>query len=142
MLGFAPGTILALANERPLLILGGTNDGVIEASAHRYELTAASPTLALERTFDEGISGGQQDKYLIILEGANHFSCVYPIDETTGRPFLDHPTTQPDTRIRAELVTLISFFIDGHVRNNPQARIALKQQLNTGNPLIAVGCVK
>lgn len=142
MLGFAAGTILPISSERPLLILGGTNDGVIAASAQRYELANASPTLAVEQTFSEGISKGQQDKYLVIIDGANHFSCVYPVDETTGRPFLDHPTTQPDTRIRAELVTLISFFIDGHVRGNPQSRIALKQHLNTGNPLIAKGQVK
>ena len=142
MLGYAPGTILPISTNRPLLILGGSNDGVIAASAQRYELADDSPTVALERTFNEGVSGGKQDKYLIILQGANHFSCVHPIDETTGRPFLDQPTTQPDTRIRAELITLISFFIDGHVRSNPQARIALKQQINSGNPLIALSKLK
>ena len=141
-LGYTAGTILPISDQLPLLLLGGTQDGIIEASAHRYELENASPTLALERTFDEGIATGQNDKFLIIIEGANHFSCVHPVDETTGRPFLDHPTTQPDERIRAELLTLIHFFIDGHIRGNPQSRIALKQQLNSGNPLIAKNKIK
>ena len=137
-LGYEAGTILPIHDERPLLLLGGTNDGVIEASAHRYALENASPILALEQTFDEGIANGRDDKFLIILEGANHFSCVHPVDETTGRPFLDHPTTQADGRLRAELSTLIHFFIDGHIRRNAQSRIALKQHLNSGNPLIAM----
>lgn len=141
-LGFAAGTILPISSKQPLLILGGSRDGVIEASAHRYELANASPTLALEQTFEQGLVQGQQDKFLIILEGANHFSCAHPLDETTGRPFLDHPTTQDDGRIRAELTTLIHFFIDGHICHNPQSCLALKQQLNSGNPLIALSKVK
>ena len=141
-LGYEAGSILPISDQLPLLILGGSNDGVIEASAHRYNLASASATLALEQTFAQGIANGQQDKFLIILEGANHFSCAYPVDETTGRPFLDHPTTQEDGRIRTELVTLIHFFIDGHIRGNPQSRIALKQQLSSGNPLIALRKIK
>ncbi|WP_420630141.1 alpha/beta hydrolase family protein [Candidatus Leptofilum sp.] len=137
-LGFEAGTILPISSHLPLLILGGSKDGVIEASAHRYKLENPSATLALERTFAEGIDGGQQDKYLVILDGANHFSCVHPIDETTGRPFLDHPTTQEDDRIRNELITLIHFFIDGHIRGSAKSRLALKQQVSSGNPLIAM----
>jgi len=141
-LGYEAGTILPISDQLPLLLLGGARDGVIEASAHRYALENASPTLALERTFDEAIATGQNDKFLIIIEGANHFSCVHPLDETTGRPFLDHPATQPADRIRAELFTLIYFFIDGHICGNPQSRIALKQQLNSDNPLIATSKIK
>ena len=136
-LGYEAGTILPISDKVPYLILGGSNDGVIEASAHRYELENASATLALERTFNEAIAMGQDDKYLVILEGANHFSCVYPVDESTGRPFLDHPTTQPDDQIRQQIITLITFFIQGYVQNDPQMKIVLKQNLNSGNPLIA-----
>lgn len=136
-LGYAPGTILPISDKLPLLILGGTNDGVIEASAHRYKLDKASATQPLERTFTEGITSGNEDKLLVILEGANHFSIVYPIDESTGRPFLDNPTSRPDSQIRAELTALISFFIEGYVLNNPKSKIVLKQQLTSGNPLIA-----
>lgn len=141
-LGYEAGTILPISDKLPLLILGGTEDGVIEASAHRYELENASATLPLERTFDEAIQSGQDDKFLIILNGANHFSCVYPLDESTGRPFLDHPTTQPDAQIRAELISLITFFIEGHIIGNPKSKIVLKQQLNSANPLIAKSRIK
>ncbi|GJM42275.1 MAG: hypothetical protein DHS20C20_25570 [Ardenticatenaceae bacterium] len=141
-LGYEAGTILPICDKLPLLLLGGNRDGVIEASVHRYGLENPSSTLALEKTFSTGIAEGVNDKFLIILEGANHFSCVNPLDQTTGRPFLDHPPAQDEARIRAELITLISFFIDGHIRRNPQARLALQQQLNSGNPLIALRKMK
>lgn len=141
MLGYEAGTVLPMLGKRPLLLLGGSRDGVIEASTQRYGINAG-PTTALERTFAESVQGGDNDSYLVILEGANHFSLVHPIDETTGRPFLDHPTTQPDEQIRNEITTLITFFIDAHVRGKPRAKIGLKQQLSSGNPLIAKSEIK
>lgn len=140
-LGYEAGTVLPMLGKRPLMLIGGNRDGVIEASTRRYGIDAG-PTTALERTFAESVTGGDNDSYLVILEGANHFSLVHPIDETTGRPFLDHPTTQPDDQIRGEIVTLVSFFIDAHIRGNPRAKIGLKQQLSSGNPLIAKSRIK
>lgn len=141
MLGYEAGTVLPMLGKRPLLLIGGNRDGVIEASTRRYGIEGG-PLTALERTFAESATGGQNDSYLVVLEGANHFSLVHPVDETTGRPFLDHPTTQPDDQMRNEIVTLINFFIDAHIRGNPRAKIGLKQQLSSGNPLIAKSEVK
>ncbi len=141
-LGYEAGTILKINNQVPILILGGSRDGVIEASAHRYELPNPSPTLALERTFSEGVKGQAQDKYLVIIEGANHFSCAFPIDETTGRPFLDHPTTQPEAEIRFVLETLICLFIDGLVLDNQQSRQTLNQHIREGHPRITLSKLK
>ena len=135
-LGYEPQTTLPLWGL-PTLIVGGSLDGVIEASGHRYG-NENSATLPLERTFETA----GDNSFLVILEGANHFTMAYPIDETTGRPFLDRPTTQPNEQLRHELVTLISFFIDAHVRGNPKAKIALKQQLNSSNPLIAMSKIR
>ncbi len=136
MLGYNSGTVLPIMGKRPILLLGGSLDGVIEASTGRYGISG-TPTLALERTFAEAVSGGREDSFLVILQGANHFSLVHPIDETTGRPFLDHPTTQPDHLIREELATLITHFINGYIRHQQPARLALQQQLNGENPFIA-----
>ncbi|NJN44725.1 MAG: hypothetical protein HC806_08415 [Anaerolineae bacterium] len=51
MLGWPERTILPPSGDVSLLILGGTNDGVIEASSHRYgdEASATGPVI---RTFE------------------------------------------------------------------------------------------
>lgn len=133
MLGFAPETILPLSGARPCLIIGGTSDGVIAASSGRYG-SPASPTRPVERTFHEALPGGRDDCYLVLVEGANHFALVHPLDETTGRPFLDHAATQPEDQLRNLLATLIILFIQAHAHMQPQAHAALSELNN--HPLI------
>jgi dienelactone hydrolase len=130
MLGYAPETILPLPDDCPCLIMGGTNDGVIAASGGRYASETGSPTAAVERTFHEGVTRQQGDSYLALLDGANHFTMAYPLDETTGRPFLDQPTSQPDDRLRDLLANLIIQFINAHGRRQPNAATALQQMEN------------
>ncbi|MCP4139119.1 MAG: dienelactone hydrolase [Chloroflexi bacterium] len=128
MLGYPPATILPL-HDLPLLIMGGTEDGVIAESSHRYALEGkATPTLLLERTFDEATNG---DATLIIIEDANHFLISDPDDETTGRGFLEKGATENDPKLRSLLIDLIEAFIsstsddnvndliDNIVKNNP-----------------------
>ena len=128
MLGYEPGTILPLVANMPTLLIGGTCDGVIEASGIRYD-AEASPTAAIERTFAEAMPGGQNDSYLVLLDGANHFTIVNPIDETTGRPFLDHPAAQNEDELRDCLVDLISLFIKAHVLNKTSAKNSLLEEI-------------
>jgi dienelactone hydrolase len=134
MLGYPPETILPLANDCPCLIMGGTNDGVIAASGGRYASTAGSTTAAIERTFHEGVTRRQGDSYLALLDGANHFTMAYPLDETTGRPFLDQPSSQPDDQLRDLLANLISQFIEAHARRRPNVAKALQME----NELLAL----
>ncbi len=116
MLGFAPGTILA-AGAKPALLIGGTEDGVIAASRGRYgdSTNTADP---ITRTFHEGVTGGHNASYLAILTGANHFTLAHPIDETTGRSFLDLPATRDEAELRALCMELIGQFIDAHVHHS------------------------
>lgn len=108
MLGYPPATILPL-HDLPLLIMGGTHDGVIAESSHRYALEGeATPTLLLERTFHEAAKG---DAALIIFEGANHFLAAYPHDETTGRGFLEQGSGKRDTESRQVFISLVEAFI-------------------------------
>jgi hypothetical protein len=65
-------------------MIGGTCDGVIYNSSHRYGLTWEKAQTPVVRTFREAIAGGRGDSYLLLLEGANHFSVAHPIDATTG----------------------------------------------------------
>lgn len=136
MLGFEPGTILPLPDMLPVLLMGGTCDGVIAKSSHRYGTVWEKPTTPVSRTFAEAISGGRNDSYLMLVEGANHFSFVDPFDETTGRPFLDFPSTQPSSKIRSLMADIIGLFIDAHVRNELTAKSSLNQYLESNNPLI------
>ncbi|NMF85563.1 dienelactone hydrolase [Nodosilinea sp. P-1105] len=131
-LGYAPGTILPLPDTLPLLLMGGTCDGVIAQSSHRYGVTWDSPTTPVERTFKEGFQGGRGDSYLLLLEGANHFSMADPFDPTTGRPFLDLPETQPGNQLRSLMAEAIGLFIAPQDKSQPDPLVALGQ-----HPLVA-----
>jgi len=137
IMGFAADTILPVPSSLPMLLLGGTCDGVIAASSDRYGVKTGSPTRAIARTFNEAIAGGRDDTYLVLIEGANHFSIVYPPDSTTASSFLDLPTTQPDQAIRSLMSETIGLFIDAFVRDQPGVSELLDQRLGNSNPLVA-----
>ncbi|MEH2178421.1 alpha/beta hydrolase family protein [Nostoc sp.] len=120
IIGYEPGTILPLPDSLPLLLMGGTED-------------ANTPVI---RTFQEAITGGRNDTYLVILEGANHYSIVDEPDSTTVRPSLDLEATQSQENLRLVMSEIIGLFIDTHVRHQPEASQSLEQLLNTANPLI------
>jgi hypothetical protein len=136
IMGYEPSTILPLPDSLPMLLMGGTRDGVIANSSDRYGISNGDATTSVVRTFQEAISGGRNDCYLMLVEGANHFSIAYPQDPTTARAFLDEPTTQPEEDIRSLLAQTVGLFIDAHVRQQPEAVRALEQLLDTNNPLI------
>jgi dienelactone hydrolase len=111
-LGYPPGTILPLPSKVPTLLIGGTCDGVIAASRFRYgdeDNVREDEYNPIERTYHEAITGGAG--YLVMIDGANHFSITYPVDSTTGRLFLDSPTTRPDIEIRRAIVDVSTRFI-------------------------------
>lgn len=135
-LGYEAGTILPLPDSLPLLLMGGTSDGVIFHSSHRYGLTWNQAQTPVVRTFQEAIAGGRGDSYLLVLEGANHFSIADPFDAITGRPFLDFPASQPEEQLRSLMAEAIGLFIDAHVRSQATALEAL-QRLAANNPLVA-----
>ncbi|MBD2102545.1 dienelactone hydrolase [Leptolyngbya sp. FACHB-261] len=136
-LGYEAGKILSLPDSLPLLLIGGTRDGVIANSSHRYGAIWEEATTPVKRTFQEAIVGGRSDSYLLLLEGANHFSIADPFDLTTGRPFLDFPATQSEEQLRNLMAEAIGVFIDAHVRCETTALEFLSQLLVSNNPLIA-----
>jgi len=131
-LGYPADALLPLPDALPTLILGGSEDGVIAASAFRYGDNGNSepdPVGPIRRTFAEGIKREQGDCYLAIVRGANHFSATFPPDNTTGRPFLDWPTSRMDADIRADLVQIIRTFAQAHVADDPEAVAAMRALL-------------
>ena len=109
MLGFEEDTILELPSAVPLMLIGGTRDGVIAASAHRYG-DGETPNRALQ-TFEEGFGSDRGDSYFIEVEGANHFSMAWPVDTSTGRHFLDEPEEGSSEDIRELLSELFVGFV-------------------------------
>lgn len=136
MLGYAPSTILPLPDALPLLLMGGTCDGVIASSSDRYGIASGDTTTLTVRTFKEALFGNREDTYLVILEGANHFSIADPLDPTTARPFLDFPATQSEQEIRSLIAETIGLFIDAHVRHHHAAFQALEHLLDPTKTLI------
>lgn len=112
-IGFPPDTLLPLAGNMPMLIMGGTRDGVIAASADRYgDAIDSTPTKRIERTFDEALKSERGDCHLAIIEGANHFCFTDPYDGTTGRSFLDWRADGDEAVLRSFFTDLIGRFID------------------------------
>ncbi len=131
-IGYEPGTILPLPDRLPMLLIGGTCDGVIAESSHRYGVSWEQPTTPIQRTFQDAIAGGRNDSYLLLLEGANHFSIAQTFDSTTGRPFLDFPETQPRAKLQDLMIEAIALFLEARVKSQPEA-IAALERLTTAN---------
>lgn len=89
VLGFADNTILNLPSEVPLLLIGGTHDGVIANSAHRYGAAEGQRPDPIQQTFESGVASERRDSYFVEVQGANHFSLAWPPDDSTGRHFLE-----------------------------------------------------
>jgi len=110
MLGFAPGTVLNIGSKRTLL-MRGDRDGVIAASRIRYGTDEQAPD-PVAKTFDEAYqASAESEAYDVLIEGANHFAVANPLDETTGRFFLDMEMTRPADEIRNQIAELVLAFI-------------------------------
>ena len=133
-LGYPAGTILPLDDRLPMLLIGGTCDGVIANSGDRYGVTWERPTTPIERTF-QAISGDRADRYLLLIEGANHFTIAHPVDTTTGTAYLDFPATQPEPQSRDSIAAAIGLFIDARVRLDPNSSQALNDLISAAEQL-------
>ena len=102
MLGHPRGSMNAISNKTPVLILGGTDDGVIAESAARYGDALGDATGRVIATFEKAVTRNKGDCVLAMINGANHFSIIDPHDSSTGRAFLDRPDTSVDVRILIE----------------------------------------
>lgn len=138
-LGYGADAMFPVPCAIPLLIMGGNRDGCIANSSGRYGDQSGSATERVERTFDESLQVTRNDSYLAIVDGANHFSLAYPEDDSTGRPFIDLPTTQADPALRELLASLISLFVDATARDDEKARNCLESILLQDHALIVRG---
>ncbi len=110
MLGFAPNTVLSVGSKS-VMLMRGDKDGVIAASRVRYgaEGQSADP---VEKTFDEACQpSAGEEAWNVLLQGANHFAIAHPLDETTGRFFLDMEMTRPAEEVREQIAGLVLAFV-------------------------------
>ena len=138
-LGYAADSMFDTPSQLPTLIMGGSRDGCIANSGARYGEGDASTSGRVEKTFDVALSSSRGDCYLAVIEGANHFSLAWPLDDTTGRPFIDLPTTEPDESLRQLLAELIGQFVRASCTGDTHARSSLEQSLLQGQPLVKRG---
>lgn len=138
-LGHEEDAMFALPSRHPALIMGGTRDGCIANSSARYGDAATSPTARVERSFDQALNCDREDCYLAIIDGANHFSMAWPEDHSTGRPFIDLPTTRDDADLRQIISSLIVEFSLWASKSDESMREQLEDTLLQPHPMIARG---
>lgn len=110
MLGFAPNTILNVGSKS-VMLMRGDRDGVIAASRVRYGAEGQGQD-PVEKTFDEACQpSAGEEAWDVLLQGANHFAIAHPLDETTGRFFLDMEMTRPAEEVREQIAGLVLAFI-------------------------------
>ncbi len=142
-LGWPEQSIMPLAGNLPLLVMGGNRDGVIAGSSYRYSNTGQSAAdTPVERTFREGVAGDGDGRYLLIVEGANHFSFAWPRDPTTGRAYLDRPAAGDGRRMRAYMAELIVNFCRRACIGDAASITAMETLCNAEHPLAAVAETK
>ena len=142
-LGWEADSIMPLAPAMPLLIMGGTRDGVIAASGHRYrDAGGASSGDSVQRTFHEGVPGNSGGRHLLIVEGANHFAFVWPMDTATGRPYLDWTVRGSGRQIRDYLAEVVVSFCRAVGKGEREAAKAMLRLCDGGHPLAAVAETK
>ncbi len=142
-LGWSASCIMPLSPRLPLLIMGGSRDGVIAASSYRYrEAGSEVSDDQIERTFHEGVTGNGGDRHLLILEGANHFSFVWPQDTATGRPFLDRKARGSGKQLRAYMAELIVHFCRRVCMGDIASATAFAALCSKDHPLVSMAETK
>ncbi len=112
-LGHGEASVTTVPSKVPILLLAGADDGVIAASRDRYrnDDQAHDP---VRRTFDEAIRRNQNDSWFVELAGGNHFTICDPIDETSGRSFLEAELRSTDRLARDTLASVLTAFLGEH----------------------------
>lgn len=132
MLGHEQGMVLDVTGDQPILMMGGTMDGVIARSADRYG-EGGHQTDPLDRTFHDGLGGRHAGSHLVRVDGATHFAMTHPIDLTAARAFLE-PDQPANASAHRQLVGALTVaYLSHHLQGaSEEGFIAL-----LADPLIA-----
>lgn len=136
-LGHAPDTLLAAPVDAPVLLLGGSADGVVAASAIRYGKEAgAAGHDPIERTWAEALPA-TTEAWLVRIADAGHMLPAAPDDPTSARGFLEEPPAADQDHLREVLCDLIATFFAATLRDDHEAKAAQDRWLDHHHPEIA-----
>lgn len=126
MLGYPPGMLLPVGVTAPTLLLAGTHDGVVAASAIRYGEDPSSPDHdPIERTWREALPT-TTESWLVKIADAGHLLASHPEDPSTARGFLETPTDADPDQLRAVLADVVVTFLKAHLAGDPSAKDRLE----------------
>ena len=120
-LGHGEAALVAIPAKVPVMLLAGTDDGVIAASRDRYGRSSGVHD-PVRRTFDEAIGHRRGDSWLVELAGAGHFAVCDPVDTTSGRAFLE-PDGGSDPAARELIGDLVASFVAASLGELAGARL-------------------
>jgi dienelactone hydrolase len=134
MFGWPAGTALPLPGDCPVLLVSGTQDGLVAGSARFYGVDPADydPIAATFTTLPD--TEGARGSRTVAIKGANHFSITWPDDGGTPRAGDDLPATAPAEEIRRLICETFVHFLHLYVRRDEEAGPALDALL--GSPLV------
>ncbi|WP_166140124.1 alpha/beta hydrolase family protein [Nocardioides ochotonae] len=136
-LGHPAGTLLTAPVAVPVLLVGGSADGVVAASAVRYGEEAGAPGHdPLERTWREALPSAAE-AWLAVLSGAGHMLPATPDDPSSARGFLEEPLDADQDELREAFVRLVTDFLAAKLRDDPAATATLQHHLDQPNPAFA-----
>ncbi len=135
--GWDKRSAMPLAADLPLMLIGGTRDSVLEAQTGHLAGKHASPTWAVEHSFDEGIKGKRGDRHLVLLEGGGHYSFTSPRDEAMGFHFMDQRNRGQGKAMRKYLAQLVVTFCDQICCGDPMSTADLAALSDSDHPMVA-----
>ena len=126
MLGYPPSMLLPAPVGAPTMLIGGTADGVVAASAIRYGEDPDDPAHdPIARTWHEALPE-DTEAWLVRLADAGHLLLVHPEDPSTARGFLETPTDADPDRLRDVLADLVTTFLAAHLAGDTAAKERLE----------------
>jgi pimeloyl-ACP methyl ester carboxylesterase len=143
MLGWPEGSVVPVPAQVPLLIMGGSADQVIAATAaQRYGRQGEDPATPVRRTFSEAVQADRGDVYYVMLDGGHHFSVTSGYDGSTARGYLDPAATTDSPQLREAVAGLVGDFLAAHVRDDGAARQRLLDAVRTPRPPVLEAAVR
>lgn len=107
--GFGEDHYLPLGDGPPLLLLGGTEDGIGDAIA-RAQTGRVLPGHPMAVTAERAVPPGRRCE-VVLVEGANHYSFCEGYDGTSGRGYLEAPSTGDPAALRDVIAGHVERFL-------------------------------
>ena len=121
--GFGEDAYLRLAADVPLLLLGGTADGVVTAVAEQ-QTGRTGDRHPMHETHRRSVPRGV-DSWLALLDGANHYAFAEGYDGSSGRGYLETEGTMAAADARALIADLVVDFCRYCLHDDAVARARL-----------------